>query len=60
MELAVTYRGQPWTSVNVDVARTEPGESDVEWVDAIALTGVFGVTGPTQFPCLPRRFQVAQ
>lgn len=60
IEIAVTYRGQPWTSVSVDIARAEAGESDVEWVDAIALTDDFGVTGPTQLPCLPLRFHVAQ
>jgi Nucleotidyl transferase AbiEii toxin, Type IV TA system len=60
MEVAVTYRGQPWTSISVDVARAEAGESDVEWVDAIALTDAFGVTGPAQLPCLPLRFHVAQ
>lgn len=60
MEFAVTYRGQPWTSISVDVARAEAGESDVEWVEAIALTDVFGVTGPAQLPCLPIRFHVAQ
>jgi hypothetical protein len=60
MEFAVTYRGQPWTSISVDIARAEAGEADVEWVDAIALTDVFGVTGPAQLPCLPLRFHVAQ
>jgi hypothetical protein len=53
VEFAVTYRGQPWTSVSVDIARAEARESDIEWVDAIALTDVLGVTGPTQLPCLP-------
>ena len=33
---------------------------DVEWVDAIALTDDFGVTGPVQLPCLPLRFHIAQ
>ena len=60
MKFAVTYRGQPWTSISVDIARAEAGEADVEWVDAIALTDVFGVTGPAQLPCLPLRFHVAQ
>lgn len=60
MEFAVTYRGQPWTSISVDIARAEAGEADVEWVDAIVLTDVFGVTGPAQLPCLPLRFHVAQ
>jgi len=60
MEFAVTYRGQPWTSISVDIARAEAGESEVEWVEAIALTVAFGVTGPALLPCLPLRFHVAQ
>ena len=60
MEFAVTYRGQPRTSISVDIARAEASEADVEWVDAIVLTDVFGVTGPAQLPCLPLRFHVAQ
>jgi hypothetical protein len=60
MEVAVTYRGQPWTSISVDVARWEAGESDVEGVEAIVLTDAFGVTGPAQLPCLPLRFPVAK
>ncbi|MEO8076305.1 MAG: nucleotidyl transferase AbiEii/AbiGii toxin family protein [Acidobacteriota bacterium] len=50
LEFAVTYRGQPWTSISVDIARAEAGESEVEWVDAIALTAAFGVTGTAQLP----------
>lgn len=60
IEFGVTYKGQPWTSVSVDIARAEPGEADVEWVDAIALTDALGVSGPAQLPCLPLRFHVAQ
>ena len=60
MAFAVTYRGQPWTSISVDIARAEAGESEVEWVEAIALTDAFGVTGPALLPCLPLRFHVAQ
>lgn len=60
MDFAVTYRGQPWTSISVDVARAEASESDVEWLEAIVLTDAFGVTGPTLLPCLPLRFHVAQ
>lgn len=60
IEFAVTYRGQPWTSISVDVARAEASESDVEWLEAIVLTDAFGVTGPTLLPCLPLRFHVAQ
>lgn len=46
--------------MSVDIARAEAGEADVEWVEAIALTEAFGVTGPAQLPCLPLRFHVAQ
>jgi hypothetical protein len=60
MEFGVTYKGQPWTTVTVDVARAEAGEVDIEWVEAIALTDALGVTGPAQLPCLPLRFHVAQ
>jgi Nucleotidyl transferase AbiEii toxin, Type IV TA system len=60
MQFGVTYRGQPWTSISVDVARAEPGEGDVEWVEAITLADALGVTGPAQLPCLPLRFHVAQ
>jgi nucleotidyltransferase AbiEii toxin of type IV toxin-antitoxin system len=60
MEFGVTYKGQPWTTVAVDIARAEASEADVEWVDAIALTDALGVTGPAQLPCLPLRFHVAQ
>jgi hypothetical protein len=58
--IALAYRGQPWTSISVDIARAEAGESEVEWVEAIVLTDTFGVTGPAALPCLPLRFHVAQ
>lgn len=60
MEFAVTYRGGAWTGIVVDIARAEPGESEVEWLPAIPLTDVFGVTGPAELPCLPLRLHVAQ
>jgi hypothetical protein len=60
MELAVTYQGGVWTSIAVDVARAEPGEADVELIPAIALREAFGVTGPTDLPCLPLRLHIAQ
>jgi hypothetical protein len=59
-EFAVSYRGGAWTSVTVDIARAEPGEAEVEWVRAIPLTDLFGVTGPIELPCLPLRFHIAQ
>ena len=39
---------------------SEPGESEIEWVRAIPLTDVFGVTGPVELPCLPLRLHIAQ
>ena len=60
VELAVSYRGGAWTSVTVDIARAEPGEAEVEWLRAIPLTDLFGVTGPIELPCLPLRFHIAQ
>jgi hypothetical protein len=30
MEFGATYRGQPWTSISVDIARAEAGESEVD------------------------------
>lgn len=60
VEFAVSYRGGAWTSIAVDVARAESNESEVEWVRAIPLGDAFGVMGPTDLPCLPVRFHVAQ
>jgi len=60
MEFAVSYYGGAWTSIVVDIARAESGESEIEWVEAIRLTDAFGVTGPAQLPCLPVRLHIAQ
>jgi hypothetical protein len=60
VELAATYRGGAWTSISVDIARAEPGESEIEWLPAIPLTDAFGLEGPADLPCLPLRFHVAQ
>jgi hypothetical protein len=60
MEFAVSYRGGTWASITVDIARAEPGESEIEWLQAIPLADAFGVTGPAELPCLPLRFHIAQ
>lgn len=60
VELAVAYRGGTWTSITVDLARAEPGESEVELVPAIPLDEAFGITGPADLPVLPLRLHVAQ
>lgn len=60
VELAVTYRGGAWTTIAVDIARAEAGESEVEWLPAIPLDEAFGISGPTDLPCLPLRLHIAQ
>jgi hypothetical protein len=60
MEFGITYQGGSWTSIAVDIARAEPEESEIELVPAIPLTDEFGVTGPTDLPCIPLRLHVAQ
>ena len=60
MELAATYRGGAWTTVSVDIARAEPGEAEVELLDAVAFEATLGITGPVHVACLPLRFHIAQ
>lgn len=60
LEFAVSYRGGAWTTIAVDIARAEPGESETEWLPAIPLKEAFGITGPIDLPCLPLRLHVAQ
>ena len=60
LELAVSYLGGAWTTIAVDIARAEPGEAEIEWLPAIPLTDVFGITGPVDLPCLPLRLNIAQ
>jgi hypothetical protein len=50
MEFAVSYRGGAWTGIVVDIARAEPGESEIEWPQVIPLTQAFGVTGSRRTP----------
>lgn len=59
MELAVTYRGGAWTTISVDVARAEAGESEVDVVPAIPLEAL-GVNGPVALECIPLPLHVAQ
>jgi hypothetical protein len=60
MEFAVSYRGGAWASVVIDVARSESGEHEIEWLPAIPLTESFGVAGPDALPCLPLCHHIAQ
>ena len=60
VELTVTYRGGSWTTIAVDIAREEPGEANVELLDAIRFEDALGIAGPAQLPCLSLRYHVAQ
>jgi Nucleotidyl transferase AbiEii toxin, Type IV TA system len=60
VELAVSYRGGSWTTISVDIARAEPGEADVELLEAVDFEDALGIAGPTRLPCLPLRFHIAQ
>ena len=60
LEFAASYRGGAWTTVVVDIARAEPGESEMERLPAIPLKEAFGITGPVDLPCLPLRLHIAQ
>ena len=58
--LAVTYRGGAWTTISVDVARAEPGEAEIELLDAVNFENALGIIGPATVPCLPLRYHIAQ
>ena len=60
VELAATYRGGAGTTISVDIARAEPGEEEVELLDAVAFEATLGITGPVHIACLPLRFHIAQ
>ncbi len=60
VQLAVTYHGDAWASIAVDLARAEPGEADVDLVPAIALEDAFGIIGPADLPVISLRMHIAQ
>lgn len=60
VELRVSYRGGDWTTISVDIARAEPGESETEMLAAVKFDDALGIAGPTHVPCLPLRFHIAQ
>jgi hypothetical protein len=60
MEIKLSYRGNRWGTVPLEVASAE-GRSgdDVDVVEAIDI-GHFGIAGPERVPCLSVRYQIAQ
>ncbi|MBL0940834.1 MAG: nucleotidyl transferase AbiEii/AbiGii toxin family protein [Gemmatimonadaceae bacterium] len=59
IDVSLDYKGRRWGTIQVDVAKPESEGAEVELVDAIDLSD-FGLEGPTQLPCLPLPYQIAQ
>ena len=56
----VEFRGRPWSTVEIDVARREGGETEVELVPGMDLRESFGIAGADEVPCLSLRHHLAQ
>lgn len=59
VEVALSYLGKPWGSVQVDVSPPELEGVRVELIDAVELTE-FGLQGPSAVPCLSLACHIAQ
>lgn len=56
----VKFRKKPWATVEVDVARREGDETEVEMLPGVELRERFGIDGPEVVPCISLRHHVAQ
>lgn len=56
----VQFRGKSWATVEIDVARREGGDTEVDLLPGIELRERFGLDGPEVVPCLSLRHHVAQ
>jgi hypothetical protein len=59
LRIGVQYAGQAWTSIQVDVTRSELEGMGMELTAGLSLDA-FGLKGPTSVPCLPLPYQMAQ
>lgn len=59
MEIQVTFKGKPWTTIPVDLARFEAGGTEVERLPAIPLQE-FGIEGPAFITCIALHQHIAQ
>ena len=59
VEVAMAYRGQSWSTIQVDLSRQEGGATEVELVDALEMEP-FGLSTPSALPCLSLRYHIAQ
>jgi len=58
-QVALEYRGRSWSTVQVDLSRSEGDTTEVELVDPLALEP-FGLETPPALPCLSLRYHLAQ
>ena len=56
----MTYEGETWTSIIVDVARAEPGEGEIELLPAVPLQAATGIAGPIELARLSLRMHIAR
>jgi hypothetical protein len=58
VEIAVSYRGQTWGSVTVDIGEAEGHRLEIEMVPGFDLRE-FGIEGPANLACLSARYHLA-
>jgi hypothetical protein len=58
-DVKLTYEGRNWATLRVEVSPPEGQAHEPESVPALSISE-FGLTGPTNVPCLSLRFQIAQ
>lgn len=59
VQIGVSFDGQAWTTVTVDISPAEPHLYEIEQIPALDLAGRFGIAGPETLPCLSLRYQLA-
>ncbi|HET6344136.1 MAG TPA: nucleotidyl transferase AbiEii/AbiGii toxin family protein [Myxococcota bacterium] len=58
LDVLLTFKGKPWGTVQVDIARYEGNGTEVEPLTPIALAD-FGLSGPHVVPCISLRHHIA-
>jgi len=58
-DVKLTYQGRGWATLRVEISPPEGQAHEPELVPALSVSE-FGLTGPTEAPCLSLRFQIAQ
>jgi hypothetical protein len=58
LDVLLDFKGKPWGTVQIDIARFEQAATEFEALEPIALAD-FGLAGPTVVPCISLRHHVA-